>query len=226
MTWHTSSILITAVVLLPLVSGCQTDAEEVDCDALCTRLDAMGCALTVVEGSGGATGGSPGCVDVCHQSSREASGNGCTEAWARFTDCLMEASSLTCHGPSFEEIAGCDAERQAWDLCDGTECDVRDGLVASGTTSEGVLYSLVFGRPDCECQPGMESPAETRSVPRFAAAAVRCLHAFAWVTGARPNRRRVDSSPRLRIPCAPLRSEGVVTQPYRSRQHRKPMSGA
>ena len=159
MTWHTSSILMTAVVLLPLVSGCQTDAEEVDCDALCTRLDAMGCALTVVEGSGGATGGSPGCVDVCHQSSREASGNGCTEAWARFTDCLMEASSLTCHGPSFEDIAGCDAERQAWDLCDGTECDVRDGLVASGTTSEGVSYSLVFGRPDCECQPGMESPA-------------------------------------------------------------------
>jgi hypothetical protein len=30
MVWRTSSILITA--LLPLVSGCQTEPEEVDCD--------------------------------------------------------------------------------------------------------------------------------------------------------------------------------------------------
>jgi hypothetical protein len=82
--------------------------------------------------------------------------DGCTEEWNRYTACLSKTADLTCNGSTMEDIQGCDAERTAWDSCDGTECDLAGGLTGQGTTSDQRPYTLSYAWARCACQPGTE----------------------------------------------------------------------
>lgn len=138
------------------VTSCALDPlpdESVDCTALCQRLSEKGCELTTVTGAGGATDqGQTGCLASCEEAGSQARAGNCYEPWSDYSTCLTGSAFVTCDGMRLDDIQGCDAERLAWDRCDGAECDLHGGLSGTGTTDDGQDYSVSYGWGDNQCR--------------------------------------------------------------------------
>ena len=141
------------------MTACSSE-PEIDCASLCESMADKGCELVpTTSGGGGATAvpATGDCQHECLLALSDAHRNGCEQAWNDYMACLVDAPSLTCDGPRFDDVQGCDAERSVWDRCDGMECDRRGGLSGGGTLDDGRDYTLSYGFTDCACEPGVTS---------------------------------------------------------------------
>lgn len=155
----TRHVLVLALMtegLVALASACALDPlpnDEVDCPTVCQRLSEKGCELTTLEGAGGATEQGPtGCLASCEDARRKSWEGNCYQFWSDFAVCLTGSSPVSCNGTHLDDVQGCDAERIAWDRCDGAECDLRGGLSGNGTTPDGQDYYVHYGWSDSQCQ--------------------------------------------------------------------------
>jgi len=149
------------------LSACalEPDGTNYDCDSVCGKLAEKGCTFKSDEGAGGATShGTTGCEHVCNDALYPVpAGQDCRKAWEAFADCLLGDSQLVCGGYWLDQVQGCDAERLAWDECDGRVCDRRGGFSATGTTSDDRPYTMSYGWLDCDCEAGKASGELTGS---------------------------------------------------------------
>ncbi len=137
--------------------GSEAEPDRVNCSKVCARLEAKNCVLEDTAGLGGAKHViGTGCKGSCDESELFAELGGCSKEWNRYVDCLMGSAALTCDGTKFDDIQGCDAERDAWDHCDGGTCDVRDGITGNSSTATGQEVVLRYSWLDCACTPGTE----------------------------------------------------------------------
>jgi len=150
------ALITEAVVALSSACALEPLADESDdCPTLCQRLSEKGCELNTVEGAGGATEQGPtGCLASCEEARRESMAGNCYQLWNDFAACLASAASVSCDGTHLDDVQGCDAERLAWDQCDGGVCDLRGGLSGSGTTSGGQEYYVAYHWADSQCRSG------------------------------------------------------------------------
>lgn len=159
-TRHVLTLALMTETIVALTTACALDPlddENVDCPTVCERLSEKGCELNTVEGAGGATDQGPtGCLASCEDARRESMVGNCYQLWSDFAACLAGDSPVSCDGTRLDDVQGCDAERRAWDLCDGAECDLRGGLSANGTTADGQPYFLSYGWADAQCHSGMD----------------------------------------------------------------------
>jgi hypothetical protein len=150
------TLVIVAGAGPALVSACTATAEpdaRVTCEQTCAELGAQGCNLERRDGTAGGGHGEPtGCLPSCEIAEQRAYVDGCRLELQSYLECLVSGAPVTCDGETLEDIQGCDTERLAWDRCDGAECDLRGGLSASGTTSEGLSYFLDFAHTQCSCE--------------------------------------------------------------------------